>query len=133
MDARTAVGWGHGRECRQKRAQYPSRTVPIEGPAGPDRKEWRLGRQRSPAGASLREVLLQQRSDAGTEGDPPVLAELGLPNHEHPSMPIDVGHRQPTHLADAKSQRIQHDEDGAVGGRAPDGAWGIAETRGRVG
>lgn len=126
MHARTPVGVGHRREYRQERTQDLPRAVSIQGPAGPDRKERRLARQLWLAGASLGEVLLQQPSDAGTEGDPAVFAELGLPDHEQLSTPVDVGHRQPADLADAESQRIQHDEDGAVRGRASGGAWRIA-------
>jgi hypothetical protein len=83
----------------------------------PPPREGEERRIRSRILSAMLAVLVQHVTDARTKRDETGLAELGVADDEQPSAEVDVGKLQPRHLADAKPEPIEQDEDRFVRGR----------------
>src|SRR3970040_646256 len=85
--------------------------VPIQPAAAPDGKERRVGAERRAPVAAHLEVPFEELADTGSDRDEAVLAEFGLTNQQDVAGAIEISRIQTADLADAETERVQHDED----------------------
>jgi len=118
----------------QDDAELPSKLA--EDPANGLAPEWMTVRhaeqrsvlgQRSVSGSTRLEVLGEHGAKSWTERDEPALTELGFSDHQESALPIDVADPEPTHLAHAKPERVEHREDRPEGRSPQLSAVGVGE------